>query len=233
VYLSLLEIAESFGVSERSVEEWIRRDGLPGIQDRGRWIFDRSLVVAWGAARGLGARAGFLSLSRRGAGGSVDLEPLLRRGGVWRDVPPGEVRRILEGIVLAMPGVSRTVAPLLSRLVNAPRGVTWAPVGHGLALPHLRAGAALGPDSGTLAVLLLSDALGEAPPSPDGVPVTRLWFFVAPTPRTHLDILGRLSRSLRDGPLHAAALGRVGDTEILAAVARMDSDDETRRAREP
>ncbi len=233
MYLSLLEVAESFGVSERAVEQWIREDDFPGIRERGRWVFDRALVIAWGAGRGVATRSGFLSLKRHGTDDTVRIETLLRRGGVHRGVAPDDVRGVLEEIVLAMPGVTAVVAPLLRARVRSRTGIAWAPVGLGLALPHVRHGAALGPESGTVAVLHLTDRLPDADSAPDPVPVTRLWFFLAPTPRTHLDILARLSRGLHEGPLHDVAFGAATDAELFAAVARMDHEEDTRRSREP
>ena len=60
MYLNLIQIAESFGVSETVVEDWIRNEGLPHTPDRGRLLFDKVQVANWAAARGLGAKAGFL-----------------------------------------------------------------------------------------------------------------------------------------------------------------------------
>ena len=61
MYLNVVELAESFGVSEKVVEDWIRDEGLPSVPDRGRLLFDRARVALWAAAHGLTARAGFLA----------------------------------------------------------------------------------------------------------------------------------------------------------------------------
>ena len=61
MYLNLIQIAESFGVSESVAEGWIRDEGLPHTLDRGRFVFDRAQVAHWAAARGLAAQAGFLA----------------------------------------------------------------------------------------------------------------------------------------------------------------------------
>ena len=99
--------------------------------------------------------------------------------------------------------------------------MTIAPVGGGFALPHPSARIALGRDSGTLALLLLRGALPQVDP-PDGVPVTRLFFFIAPSPRAHLDLLGRLSRALSRGPLRELVVQGAPDTEIFLAAATSD-----------
>ena len=61
MYLNLTQIAESFGVSERMVEDWTRNESLPHTSDRGRLLFDRAQVAHWAEGRGLAAKVGFLS----------------------------------------------------------------------------------------------------------------------------------------------------------------------------
>ena len=53
MYLNVVQIAESFGVTESVVEDWMRNEGLPHIPDRGRLLFDRAQVAHWAAAHGL------------------------------------------------------------------------------------------------------------------------------------------------------------------------------------
>lgn len=223
MYLNLIQIAESFGVSEGVVEGWIRDEGLPHTPDRGRLLFDRAQVAEWAARRGLGAKAGFLAPAASALGTSLQLGPLLRAGGIWRDLPAAEVPAAFERIVSALPGATPPVRQLLGQRLRAEGGVTWTPVGGGFALPHPSARIALGRDSGTLALLLLRDALPMPGNGVDGVPVTRLLFFIAPSPRTHLELLGRLSRLLARGPLHDLLVKGAGDEEIHGVIAAADA----------
>jgi PTS system nitrogen regulatory IIA component len=218
MYLNVIQLAESFGVEENVVEGWVRNEGLPAIADRGRMLFDRVQVVAWAAERGRVAKAGFLAPSRSTASSGRNLDALLRTGGIWRNVPATEVVNTLERIVGALPGTTPEVRKILSQRLRAPGGVTWAPVGGGLALPHLRAHVALGRDAGLLAVMLLREALPLIEPPPDGVPVTRLLFFIAPSPRAHLDLLAQLSTALKRGPLRELLLSAAPDADIFAAL---------------
>jgi PTS system nitrogen regulatory IIA component len=201
------------------------------VPERGRLLFDRAQVAAWAAERGLASRVGFLAPEAPPARSSRRIESLLRVGGIWRDVASAEVRRVLETVVSRLPGAAPAVRQLLVQRVRAPGGVIWAPVGDGLALPHLRAQVSLGRDAGVLALVFLRDALSESEPAPDGRPVTRLLFFVAPSPRAHLEMLAELSAALTKGRLHRLVLDAAPDDEIFAALAGGDVHSEARPER--
>lgn len=223
MYLNLIQIAESCGVSESVVKGWIRDEGLPHTLDRGRFVFDRTQVTHWAAARGLAAQAGFLAPETSVFMTGLRLEPLLKAGGIWRDVVAADVPDVLDRIVAALPTATPPVRQMLAQRLRVPGGVTWAAIGGGFALPHPSTRIALGRDSGTLALLLLRDALPIPGNGTDGVPVTRLFFFIAPSPRAHLDLLGRLSRVLARGLLRELVLEAAKDDEILAAVTEADA----------
>lgn len=223
MYLNLIQIAESFGVSERVIEGWIRDEELPHTSDRGRLLFDRAQVAQWAAKRGLASQVGFLAPERSAFATGVRLESLLRAGGIFRDVRAHALPDIIERIVSALPGASPAVRKLLVERLAAHGGVTIAPVGGGFALPHPATRISLGRDSGTLALICLRDPLRLAEPALDAVPVTRLFFFIAPSPRAHLDLLGRLGRLLQRGPARELILGNAPDEAIFQVVADSDA----------
>lgn len=222
MHLNLIQLAGSLGVEEAVVEGWVKNDGLPVILDRGRMLFDRAQVVEWAAARGLAARAGFLSASPDPGLVATRLVGWLRAGGIHRDVANTGVIPLLERVVSALPGATPEVCRLLAQRLRSPGGLTWAPVGNGLALPHLRTHISLGRDSGLLAMVFLREPVTLAEAPPDGRPVTRLLFFVAPSPRVHLELLAQLAAGLTRGGLQRLMLAAAPDGELLAAVAALE-----------
>jgi PTS system nitrogen regulatory IIA component len=222
MYLNVIELAESFGVEESMVEDWVRKEGLPCVPDRGRLLFDRAQVVAWAAQRGRAAKAGFLASGSAGARERRRLEPMLRQGGIWRNVGAAEVPAVLEKVVQGAPGVTPVIRQLLVQRLRSPQGITWAPVGRGLALPHLRAPVALGPQSGALAFLFLREPWPLSEPPPDAEPICRLLFFIAPSPRAHLEMLGLLSTALSRGNLRSLVQAGAPDEEICAVLRAAD-----------
>jgi PTS system nitrogen regulatory IIA component len=225
MYLNVVQLAESFGVEESVIEGWVRSEGLPHVPERGRLLFDRAQVAAWAVQRGLASKVGFLAAEGPHAHPALRLEPMLRTGGIWREVSASEVHGLLETVVGRLPGVSPEVRKLLAHRVRTPGGIIWAPIGDGLALPHLRARVALGREAGILALVFLREALVTSEPAPDRQPVTRLLFFVAPSPRAHLELLARLSTALTRGGLHRVVLDAGPDADVFAALSSSDLAD--------
>jgi PTS system nitrogen regulatory IIA component len=179
-------------------------------------------VADWAAARGLAAQTGFLAPQAPSFSTALRLEPLLRVGGIWRDVPPAGMLDVLERAINLLPGATPPVRKILVQRLRSKDGVNIAPIGHGLAVPHLSARVALGRDCATLALIFLREPLALLLEPPDGAPVTRLFFFIAPSARAHLDMLGRICRALDHGPLREAVVGAASDEEILRALAEVD-----------
>ena len=223
MYLNLVELADSFGVSEKVVDDWIRDEGLPYVQDRGRSLFDRARVALWAAGHGLTAKAGFLAPENGAFTTGLELAPMLRAGGVWRDVPSSGAIQVLERVIASLSNIPQPVRALLAQRLRAKGGVNWAPIGGGFALPHFSARVTLGRNAGVISLLVLRDALPLAEPPADGVPVTRLFFFVPPSPRAHLDTLARLSRAIVHGPLQGLVERSAPDEELFQALAAADA----------
>lgn len=223
MFLNVIQLAESLGVEENIVEGWIRNEGLPYVTDRGRLLFDRTQVVSWAESHGLAAKVGFLAPERSQIQGGKKLETMLRTGGVWREVPAASVLNLLADLVAKLPGATPPVRQMLQQRLRTPNGISWALVGGGLALPHLRIPIALGRDAGIMAIVLLRDALAVNEPTPDEQPITRLLFFVAPSPRAHLEMLAQLSTALLRGNLQKLMNASAPDDELFAAVAAAEN----------
>ncbi len=220
MYLNIIQLAESLGVPEGQIEDWIREEELPCIRDGARLSFDRAQVIEWATGRGLVPKAGFLAAGAQPSGLASPLAEFLRLGGVWRQVTAAQVLPVLEQIVARLPGATPDILRLLAQRLHSPQALNWAPVGEGIALPHLRVPVALGRNAGVLALLRLSEPATLPQPPPDGVPVTTLFFFVAPSPRAHLEIVGALSAHLLHGRLRALLAAGAADEEFMALLAR-------------
>lgn len=218
MHLNRQQLAESFGVSEEVVEEWLRYENLPHTIDRDRPVFRRDKVAGWAKARGLTAVSGFLAKAEPALNDGSSLGALLRAGGIWRDIPAADVRAALVRVVAEVPGVSAPIRGLLSQRIQSTGGMVWAPVGHGFALPHLSARVALGRDAGVVALVLLREPLIMEDPVPDSEPVKSLFFFIAPTPRGHLDLLAKLARLIHYDRFIATLKRDANDEAIFSVI---------------
>jgi PTS system nitrogen regulatory IIA component len=223
MYLNLIQLAESFGVSEKVVEGWIRDEGLPHTPHRGVLLFDRAQVAQWAATRGLAAQAGFLAPEIPALASVLRIGVLLRAGGIWRDVAAANLPDVFARVAAALPGATPPVRDMLAQRFRAKGGVTIAPIGGGYALPHPSARVTLGRDSGAVALILLRDWLPLQELRVDDMPVSRLLFFIAPSPRAHLDLVARLSRVLSHGTLREVLAKGGTDEEILQSVDAADA----------
>jgi nitrogen PTS system EIIA component len=222
MYLNLIQLAESFGVSERVVEGWIRDEGLPHTPDRGVLLFDRAQVAQWAATRGLAAKAGFLAEEKPALASVLQLCPLLRAGGIWRDVAAADLPDVFARVAAALPGATPPVRDMLAQRFRAAGGVTMAPIGGGYALPHPSTRVTLGRDSGSMALILLRDSLPPQELRVDEIPISRLLFFIAPSPRAHLDMVARISRLLSAKTLREALDQSAADDAIYQIIASAD-----------
>src|ERR1044072_6629804 len=107
------------------------------------------------------------------------------------------IRRPPRSTLFPYATLFRSVRELLLQRVRAQGGIVWAPIGGGLALPHLRSPVALGRDAGALALIILQYALPAGDSAPDQFPAARLFFFLAASPRAQIEILAQLSAARR------------------------------------
>ena len=78
-------------------------------------LFDRAQVTEWAAERGLGSARGIPGTRQPSALTSrLRSRPLLRAGGVWRDVPGAEAPNVFGRIITGLPGATPAVRQLLA-----------------------------------------------------------------------------------------------------------------------
>src|ERR1044072_4225612 len=129
------------------------------------------------------------------------------------------IRRPPRSTLFPYATLFRSVRELLLQRVRAQGGIVWAPIGGGLALPHLRSPVALGRGARAPALTMLHDAVPAGDSAAAQFPVTRLFFFVAPSPRAHLEILAQLSAALSQRGLRRLVLEGAPDADLFASLA--------------
>src|SRR5690606_2399785 len=130
--------------------------------------------------------------------------------------------RVLEQVLERIPRLSPELRGWLMDRLRAPGGIHWAPVGRGIALPHFSTRVSIGPDNGIVSLVFLADPLKVHCRPADDAPLTRLLFFIPPSPRGHLELLGLLTRALQSPRLADLLRNSAPDSEILNAFAAFD-----------
>ena len=212
MFLNIIELAQSLGAEESEVEDWIRKDGLPHVVDRGRLLFDRTQVVAWAESHGLAAKVGFLAPQTSRIQGGKTLETMLRAGGIWRDVAAADVLDLFAKVVARLPGATPPVRQTACSSDSARQtefpGRWWA------AVSRFRICAPPSPSAATREFSPSCCCVTRWPstnPRRTISPSRGCCFFVAPSPRAHLEIAGPVEhRAVARQPARADQRRRVG-----------------------
>lgn len=217
MYLNLVQIAEAFNVTEQTIMHWARKEKMPHVLDRGRILFEDASVSNWALRRGLIASAGLLARRSPAGKAILDMESLLQRGGIWRQVAPIDVNTTFEQILKRLPDVAPAISHMLLERIQAPKGLTIAPVGNGFALPHPSTRIFLGEPRALVALIGLAEPWLEAK-VPDNIPVTRLLFFIASSPRRHVQMLSLLAQAITVGNLGRGLDIGLDDQSLIRAL---------------
>lgn len=146
------------------------------------------------------------------------LPDLLRIGGIWRNLKTSEVAQTMNLVLEKLRNIDPDQTALLKNQVNTLGALHWAPLGEGVAMPHLRLPASCEKNAGLFALLLLSDPMTLPVPTPDGLPIKQILFFVSPSTKAHIQIVSQISSHLILGPFKKLLTEGASDVEILRAL---------------
>ncbi len=198
--LTVPQAARLLQVPEETVYRWIHERGLPASHFGGRYHLNRVWLLEWAHEKGIPVA---LDIDERLPG----IADALARGGVHADVPGQTKSEALRAAVerLALPpGVNRAYLHEML-LLRERQGSTG--FGGGIAIPHSRGPILLHVPQPLVAVCYLRQPIEYG--AFDGQPVSVIFVQITPTIRTHLMLLARLGRLLKDSPfmeqLHARA----------------------------
>ncbi len=214
--LSVPQAAEYLGADEARVTDWIEDDDLPAQRIRGQYRINRTDLLEWATARGLGVAPRAFRLDSD----TPSLAQALRAGGVHRDVRGDDLPSVIRNVVALLPLADHADRDLLLHILLARDSLGVTPVGDGIAIPHARTPIILAPAGAVLALSFLTAPLELG--APDGKPVDTFFLLVCPTVHVHLAMLARLAYGLRDTEFRAAIRERASAEEIVALAATLE-----------
>jgi PTS system nitrogen regulatory IIA component len=225
--LTMREAASFLGVNEATTERWVDQRGLPAHRVDERWYVNPIELWEWAVEQGLPVSRALLEDATRARAEVTPLSDLLRRGGIFHDVPGATKAEVLRAFVARLPLPPEQDRAFLLDVLEAREALGSTGIGDGIAIPHVRNPIVLHVEHPfvTLALLQRPVAFGAI----DGLPVHALFMVISPSVTAHLGILARLAFVLHDAELRALLRARAPSDDILGRIALVES---TRRTGE-
>ncbi|MEN6626367.1 MAG: PTS sugar transporter subunit IIA [Candidatus Sumerlaeia bacterium] len=215
--LTLDDVIRLFGVSEKTIQRWIRAGGLPACRINQQYRFNRSDLLEWASVH----QISIVPVEDGRTAAASMLADALEAGGIHTHVPGTDKASVLATVVerLKLPEpVDR--AGLLNILMTREEMGSTA-IGDGIAIPHPRNPIVLGVPEPSVSLCLLEQPIEFG--ALDGRPVGVLFTLISPTVPAHLAMLSRLMFVLRDQALKELLQSQASADRILSEVRRVEA----------
>ncbi len=221
MHLNIREVSKLLKVSEKKVNEWIRRGILRADRVNDQYRLHRSDLLERTSSREIDIRAEIFAAAEPAGVHAPYLVNALRGGGIFYGLhgadQPGVLRAIIDTLALP-PNVDRGS---LYQLLLAREALGSTAIGEGIAIPHVRRPILAAGSAASISLYFPAHPVDFG--ALDGQAVSTIFLLVSPTARAHLQMLSRLSFALHDSELKAALARRAAPAEILAEFQRVES----------
>jgi len=224
--LTARDAARLLGVSEATLEKWLRSGELTAARVNDQYRLNRIDLLEFAAGRNMDISPDLLAgLEHQQL---PTLADAIRAGGVHRSISGKDKAAILRAVVDRLPLPGPGERDLLHRVLLAREALGSTGFGNGIAIPHPRNPIVLRIPKPEVAVCYLE------PPADfealDGKPVHTLVTVVSLFTRMHLHLLALIAASLRDPAVIARLEARAGVDELLPEIERVEGAIAARRA---
>jgi PTS system nitrogen regulatory IIA component len=219
VKLTVQEAAALLGANPDRVQDWIEEESLPAQRIRGQYRINRTELLEWATAHDI-------TLAPRVFARAEDPEKVpsladaLRAGGIYFEVPGGELEGVLRNIIALLPLDDDLDRDTLLHFLLARNDLGVVAIGDGIAIPHVRTPIVLSETGSTAALAFVIEPLALA--TPDGRPVDTIFFLICPTVHAHLAMLAKLAYCLRAPLFRETLRRRAPAAEILRIAAETE-----------
>jgi nitrogen PTS system EIIA component len=220
VQLTVREVAQLFGVSEKTVYRWVGQRKLPAYRVNEQLRFNRAELLEWASANKAQVSPELFAEPESAAAPAPSLVHALREGGIHYRVGGSDTRSVLQSVVEVMRLPEEVDRGFLLQVLLAREALQSTGIGDGIAIPHPRSPIVLHISRPSVTLCFLEKPVEFG--SLDGQPVHALFTLVSPTARAHLQLLSRVAYALRDEDFRAQITRVASRDEILAAAAAVD-----------
>ena len=218
VKILIRDAARLLGVSEKTIYRWIDDRELPVHRVHGQHRFNRAELLEWATRNGVRVSAELFPEPPEAEEPAPTLESALATGGIHFVKGGADRETVLREVVRVLNLPDEVDREFFYEVLLARENLGSTAVGDGIAIPHVRNPILLHVRS-AVALCFLEKPIPFG--ALDGNPVEILFVIVAPTSRSHLQLLSRLSAALHDAEFRRVLRGRQPD-EIRATLRRVE-----------
>jgi PTS system nitrogen regulatory IIA component len=219
--LRVRDVARILKVSEKTVYQWVKTDGLAAQHVSGQLRFNRTELLEWATSRNLSVSPELFSESDPDAVPMAGLAEALETGGTFHDVDGSDKESVLRAIVERMQLPTDVDRKFLYSVLLAREALGSTAVGDGIAIPHVRNPIVLHVSKPTITLCFLKTPIDFG--ALDHKPVHALFSMVSPSIRIHLHLLARLGFVLKNTTFKKLIDRKAASDEILRAIRAMES----------
>ena len=219
--LTVREVSKFLDVSEATVTRWIKQRGLPSQHVGGQYRFNRAELLEWATANHVKVSLELFNHPEKEEETGPSLVDALEAGGIVYHIQATNKNEALYALVQVLPlpdGIDRDE---IYQLYLARESSATTAIGDGIGLPHVRNPIVLHVDSPMVTLCLLEHPVDFG--ALDGKPVQALFSLICPTMRSHLQMLSRLSYSLRDAGFKEVVMRQGEPESILREAYRVEA----------
>src|SRR5512145_2841452 len=100
--LTVRDVSKLLGVSEKTVQRWVKAGALPAYRVNEQYRFNRAELLEWASARRMNVSAAIFDASETDAGPSTTLATALEVGGIFHGVGGSDTASVLRAVVERM-----------------------------------------------------------------------------------------------------------------------------------
>ncbi len=194
--LSVFDLSKQLGVTQDTIERWVRQGKLPVFKKGINYRFDTKKLKKWASNHNINLNfSDKTGLPQKQEQSVIPLSVAVQNGGVYFDIQGYDVNSVLKSSIGKISNIPDAFkADLLERLIQREKALSTG-IGNGIAIPHPREQLSY-LESPLVSVCFLDHPLDYK--ALDNQSVSVLFFILCPALKMHLHLLSALSFCLRD-----------------------------------
>jgi len=219
MFLKVTDIATAVGVSEKTVLNWIKNQGLPAHLQNDRYQVNRVDLLEWATNHNVTIPPDVFGSDGHAPQHSL-ISDALAQGEIHYDLPGDTPESALKEVIARLKLPPSLDPEFLLQTLLAREALGSTALGNGIAIPHVRNPIVGQVHESAISLCFLKNPIDFD--AIDGKPVTTLFTLITPNVKTHLQVLAKLAFMLHDQQFQAL-LHRPGSaSEIMAAIRALE-----------